>query len=94
MAGLKVVPIKTLADGSLDIADLRVKAEKHKDNLAAFMVQNPLLSSAPNQTHSCLSLVIFRSRTHQHTVSLKTAFKKLARSYMNMVDKFIWTVRI
>ena len=38
MAGLKVVPIKTLADGSLDIVDLKEKAEKHKDNLAAFMV--------------------------------------------------------
>ena len=39
MAGLKVVPIKTLADGGLDIADLKEKAEKHKDNLAAFMVR-------------------------------------------------------
>lgn len=38
MAGLKVVPIKSLADGSLDLEDLRAKAEKHKDNLAAFMV--------------------------------------------------------
>lgn len=38
MAGLKVVPIKTLQDGSLDLADLRSKAETHKDNLAAFMV--------------------------------------------------------
>jgi glycine dehydrogenase len=38
MAGLKVVAIKSLADGSLDLEDLRAKAEKHKDNLAAFMV--------------------------------------------------------
>lgn len=38
MAGLKVVSIKTLPDGSLDLVDLRTKAEKHKDNLAAFMV--------------------------------------------------------
>lgn len=38
MAGLKVVPVKSLPDGSLDIADLRAKAEQHKDNLAAFMV--------------------------------------------------------
>ncbi|THH13584.1 hypothetical protein EW146_g6657 [Bondarzewia mesenterica] len=37
MAGLKVVPIKTLPDGSLDLVDLKAKAEKHKDNLAAFM---------------------------------------------------------
>ncbi len=38
MAGLKVVPVKTHADGNLDLEDLRSKAEKHKDNLAAFMV--------------------------------------------------------
>lgn len=38
MAGLKVVPVKTHADGNLDLADLKAKAEKHKDNLAAFMV--------------------------------------------------------
>jgi glycine dehydrogenase len=38
MAGLKVVSIKSLADGSLDLSDLRTKAEKHRDNLAAFMV--------------------------------------------------------
>jgi len=38
MAGLKVVPVKSLPDGSLDIVDLRAKAEQHKDNLAAFMV--------------------------------------------------------
>lgn len=38
MAGLKVVSIKSLADGSLDLEDLRAKAEKHKDKLAAFMV--------------------------------------------------------
>ena len=38
MAGLKVVPIKSLPDGSLDLVDLKAKAEQHKDNLAAFMV--------------------------------------------------------
>ena len=38
MAGLKVVPVKSLSDGSLDIVDLRAKAEQHKDDLAAFMV--------------------------------------------------------
>jgi glycine dehydrogenase len=39
MAGMKVVPIKALADGSLDLEDLSAKAEQHKDNLAAFMVR-------------------------------------------------------
>ncbi|KAL4241686.1 Glycine cleavage system P protein [Abortiporus biennis] len=41
MAGLKVVAIKTLPDGSLDLVDLKEKAEKHKDNLAAFMITYP-----------------------------------------------------
>jgi glycine dehydrogenase len=38
MAGLKVVAVKVLASGELDMEDLRAKAEKHKDSLAAFMV--------------------------------------------------------
>ncbi|TFK56654.1 glycine dehydrogenase [Heliocybe sulcata] len=41
MAGLKVVPVKSLPDGSLDLDDLKAKAEKHKDNLAAFMITYP-----------------------------------------------------
>lgn len=41
MAGLKVVAVKTLADGSLDLEDMRAKAEKHKDNLAAAMITYP-----------------------------------------------------
>lgn len=41
MVGYKVVPIKALADGSLDLADLRAKAEQHKDSLASFMVTYP-----------------------------------------------------
>lgn len=41
MVGYKVVPIKALADGSLDLADLKEKAELHKDKLASFMVTYP-----------------------------------------------------
>ncbi|KAH9858008.1 glycine dehydrogenase [Lenzites betulinus] len=41
MAGLKVVPVKAHADGNLDLEDLKTKAEKHKDNLAAFMITYP-----------------------------------------------------
>ncbi|KAH9065796.1 glycine dehydrogenase [Lactarius vividus] len=41
MAGLKVVPVKSLQDGSLDLVDLREKAEKHSANLAAFMITYP-----------------------------------------------------
>lgn len=50
MAGFKVVPIKALSDGSLDLPDLKEKAQKHKDQLAAFMVCGPFLSS-----NSCVS---------------------------------------
>ena len=38
MAGLKVVSVQTHPDGSLDLADLKAKAQRHKDHLAAFMV--------------------------------------------------------
>lgn len=38
MAGLKVVAVKVHPDGNLDLEDLRAKAEKYSDNLAAFMV--------------------------------------------------------
>ncbi|GAA6058183.1 hypothetical protein JCM3770_004084 [Rhodotorula araucariae] len=41
MAGMRVVPVKNLASGYLDLADLKKKAEKHKDELAAFMVTYP-----------------------------------------------------
>lgn len=44
MAGLKVVAVKVNGDGTLDLHDLRAKAEKHKDHLAAFMVRLPLPS--------------------------------------------------
>ncbi|KAJ7446476.1 glycine cleavage system P-protein-domain-containing protein [Mycena galericulata] len=41
MAGLRVVSVKVLEDGNLDLADLKGKAEKHKDKLAAFMITYP-----------------------------------------------------
>ncbi|CEH17347.1 glycine dehydrogenase [Ceraceosorus bombacis] len=41
MAGMRVVAVKSQADGNLDLADLREKAEKYKDSLAAFMVTYP-----------------------------------------------------
>lgn len=41
MAGMKVVPVLCDSDGNIDIADLKAKAEKHKDNLAALMVTYP-----------------------------------------------------
>ena len=41
MAGMKVVVTKTDEHGNIDVADLKDKAEKHKDNLAALMVTYP-----------------------------------------------------
>jgi glycine dehydrogenase len=41
MAGLKVVPVATLKDGDIDLADLRVKANEHARDLAALMVTYP-----------------------------------------------------
>jgi len=66
MAGLKVVAVKVHPDGNLDLVDLKAKAEKHKDNLAAFMVgiscfyyihaNLPTRSPIPRLSE-CLSLV-------------------------------------
>lgn len=41
MAGMKVVVTKATESGNIDVDDLREKAEKHKDNLAALMVTYP-----------------------------------------------------
>jgi len=41
MAGMKVVVTKSTKEGNIDIEDLREKALKHKDNLAALMVTYP-----------------------------------------------------
>lgn len=41
VAGLKVVVIKTADNGNIDIDDLKLKAEQHKDELAAIMVTYP-----------------------------------------------------
>jgi glycine dehydrogenase len=41
MAGMDVVIVKCDTDGNLDMADLKAKAEKHKDKLAAVMITYP-----------------------------------------------------
>lgn len=41
MAGMKVIPIKTLKNGELDLTDLEEKAQKHQDQLAAIMITYP-----------------------------------------------------
>jgi glycine dehydrogenase len=41
MAGMKVVAIKSTAEGAIDLEDLRAKAEQHAGELAALMVTYP-----------------------------------------------------
>ena len=41
MAGMKVVVVKSDAEGNVDMEDLRRKAEKHSDRLSAFMITYP-----------------------------------------------------
>ncbi|WNG18663.1 aminomethyl-transferring glycine dehydrogenase [Cystobacter fuscus] len=41
MAGYKVVVVKCDESGNIDVADLRAKADEHKNNLAALMVTYP-----------------------------------------------------
>ncbi|MGG7564964.1 aminomethyl-transferring glycine dehydrogenase [Rhodovulum sp. DZ06] len=41
MAGMKVVPVKTAANGDVDLSDLRAQAEKHAAKLAACMITYP-----------------------------------------------------
>ena len=41
MCGMKVVVVKSDNDGNIDLDDLKAKADKHKDNLAALMITYP-----------------------------------------------------
>ena len=41
LAGMKVVVVKSNEDGTIDIADLKAKAEQYKDTLGALMVTYP-----------------------------------------------------
>lgn len=41
MAGMKIVIVKCDEQGNIDVADLKEKAEAHKDNLSCFMVTYP-----------------------------------------------------
>ena len=41
MAGMSVVVVKTDANGNIDVADLKARAEEHSANLAALMVTYP-----------------------------------------------------
>src|SRR5690554_6855735 len=41
MAGYKVVVVKSLDNGNIDVEDLKAKAEKHQDNLGGIMITYP-----------------------------------------------------
>ncbi len=41
MAGMSVIVVKALDDGSIDMDDLRAKVDKHRDELSAIMVTYP-----------------------------------------------------
>ena len=41
MAGMRVVVVRALDDGTVDLDDLRAKCEEHRENLAAIMVTYP-----------------------------------------------------
>ncbi|MBM7051850.1 MULTISPECIES: aminomethyl-transferring glycine dehydrogenase [unclassified Rothia (in: high G+C Gram-positive bacteria)] len=41
LAGLKVAPVATAPDGSVDVEDLKAKIEKHSDTVAAIMITYP-----------------------------------------------------
>ncbi|MFN7143562.1 MAG: aminomethyl-transferring glycine dehydrogenase [Myxococcota bacterium] len=41
MAGMKVVVVKCDSNGNIDVADLKARAEEHRDRLAALMVTYP-----------------------------------------------------
>jgi len=87
LAGLKVVAVKSLPDGSLDLADLKEKAEKHRENLAACMVWH----SFPPRFWK---LIISRSHIHRRLACSRKALHRLARSCMRTEDKFTLTARI
>jgi len=50
MAGMKVVPVACDANGNIDIADLRKKADEHSDDLACAMITYPSTHGAFEDT--------------------------------------------
>lgn len=61
MAGMDVVVVKSDADGKIDVADLKAKAEQYKDKLSCLMVTYP-------STHGVFeeSIVEICDTIHQH----------------------------
>ncbi len=58
MAGMKVVVVKSAADGSVDMEDVRAQCDQHRDDLAAIMVTYPSTHGAYEDTISELCEVV------------------------------------
>jgi glycine dehydrogenase len=61
MAGMKVVVVKSAADGAVDLDDLRAQCDAHSDDLAAIMVTYPSTHGAYEDTISDLCAIV-----HEH----------------------------
>ena len=61
MAGMKVVPVACDADGNIDVADLRAKAQQHAEDLSCAMITYP-------STHGVFeeSIVEMANIVHEH----------------------------
>lgn len=106
MAGLKVVSVQVHPDGNLNLQDLKAKAEKHKDNLAAFMVRSKQknICFGPDLTFHQITYPstfgVFEAGVQDVSLELcHTVFRKAdmlarhAKLFMTMAVKFIWMVR-
>ncbi|HET9744730.1 MAG TPA: aminomethyl-transferring glycine dehydrogenase [Chitinophagaceae bacterium] len=60
MAGMKVVVIKALENGYIDIEDLRIKAEQHSNDLAGIMITYPSTYGVYEETVTEITNVIHK----------------------------------
>jgi len=61
MAGMKVVVVKCLDNGYIDLDDLKAKAEQHSENLACIMVTYPSTNGVYEETIKDITSIV-----HQH----------------------------
>ena len=72
MAGMKVVVVKTASTGNIDLDDLRAKAEKHSNDLAAIMITYP-------STHTVCSRMMYVKCAKSCTI-MAVRFTSMART--------------
>ncbi|XP_028135002.1 glycine dehydrogenase (decarboxylating), mitochondrial [Diabrotica virgifera virgifera] len=58
MAGMKVEPIKVRADGTIDVSDLKAKAEKFRNNLSCLMITYPSTNGVFEETIADICKII------------------------------------